>query len=401
MSLMLTITPRDPLIARDGRPFGVGSSERMRSLDWPFPSVLAGSLRTLIGKLAGGKFGPATVEKLKGLAVAGPLPLLEGQLYFPVPADLAVRPGDGRCFAARPAEPGGGEGCDLPHGSLRPVMLPLGDEDEDFKPADVPRFFSTERLSEWLSGTPEWSFDAVQAGPKERKAAWCAEGFLPAPDTDARWHVCIDPATGAAAESLLFMTAGLDYHLRLPGGSETRLVRLAARIDDPSAFEEHLKGLAHLHPMGGERRLAYWETGNGAAAGWTCPERVKEKLARTKKVRMVLATPAVFSEGWRPGWLENAPDGLAGTIPGTSVRVRLAGASIGRWQPVSGWSLEKGRVGPKPVWRLAPAGGVYFFEVIGGEAAELAGKWLAPVCDDGQHNRDGFGLAVWGVWDSQ
>jgi len=371
MSLFLKITPRDPLVARDGRPFGAGASERMRSLDWPYPSVLAGSLRTLAGKLAGGRFDPQTVADLKRLAVAGPLPLVDGELYFPVPADFVVRP-DGKCLAARPAALTEGEGCDLPDSALRPVLLALGDEEEDFKPAGVPRFFSRARLAEWLCGTPEWSFDGPKLTEKNKRTAqWRRDGFLPAPPKDERWHVRIERESGA----------------------------LAARVDDPSAFSDQLQQLAHLHPLGGERRLAHWEAGSGDGTVWECPANVREALAGATKIRMVLATPAIFSSGWRPGWLEESADGAAGVVPGTAVRVKLVGATIERWQPVSGWSLEEGRFGPKPVWRLVPAGGVYFFEVLEGEARELAAaRWMKSVCDEEQHRRDGFGLAVWGVW---
>lgn len=36
--ITLTITPRDPIVARDARPAGKGN--RLRSLDWIHPSVL-------------------------------------------------------------------------------------------------------------------------------------------------------------------------------------------------------------------------------------------------------------------------------------------------------------------------------------------------------------------------
>lgn len=397
MNLLLTITPRDPLVARDGRPFGAGASERMRSLDWPYPSVLAGSLRTLVGKLAGGEFDRDTVEKLKELAVAGPLPVVDSELYLPVPADVAVHP-DGRVFAARPASLKDGEGTDLPHGKLRPVLLPLGDEDEDFKPEPIPRFFSRDRLAEWLSAPAVPENFTVATEEEARRSDPGDTGFLPAPAKDERWHVRIDPETGTAAESELFMTTGLDYHLPAATGGSSGVIRLAARIDDASIFEDALKGLAHLHPLGGERRLAHWERA-GDAERWKCPDGVEQALGGADKVRMALATPAIFAGGWLPGWLEDTPDGPAGVVPGASVRVCLVGASIERWQPVSGWSLETGRTGPKPVWRLVPAGGVYFFEVLEGDAAELAEKcWLRSVSDGEQHRRDGFGLAVWGVW---
>ena len=48
--------------------------------------------------------------------------------------------------------------------------------------------------------------------------------------------------------------------------------------------------------------------------------------------------------------------------------------------------------------RMVPAGGVYFYQVVEGDAADLAESWLRPVSDDPQDRRDGFGLAVWGTW---
>jgi CRISPR-associated protein Cmr3 len=49
----IEVQVRDPLIARDGRPFGTGQGSRMRSLDWLLPSVLAGSFRSLVGENCG------------------------------------------------------------------------------------------------------------------------------------------------------------------------------------------------------------------------------------------------------------------------------------------------------------------------------------------------------------
>ena len=113
---------------------------------------------------------------------------------------------------------------------------------------------------------------------------------------------------------------------------------------------------------------------------------------------MVLATPAVFRHGWRPGWLNEQ---LAGQPPGANVALQLVGVSIQRWRAVSGWSLADlpgQKRGPKPVRRISPAGGVYFFEIAEGSASGLADRWLESVSDDEQDRRDGFGLAAWGVW---
>jgi CRISPR-associated protein Cmr3 len=113
---------------------------------------------------------------------------------------------------------------------------------------------------------------------------------------------------------------------------------------------------------------------------------------------MTLATPAIFEDGWKPAWL--GPD-LIGSPPGSGTRLRLVGVSIKRWQAVSGWSLANlpGQPrGPKPIRRIVPAGGTYFFETVDGRETDLADLWLEPVSDQPQDRRDGFGLAVWGVW---
>jgi CRISPR-associated protein Cmr3 len=47
---------------------------------------------------------------------------------------------------------------------------------------------------------------------------------------------------------------------------------------------------------------------------------------------------------------------------------------------------------------MVPAGSVYFFEIEGGNPSDLLESWLRPVSDNEQDRKDGFGLALWGVW---
>jgi CRISPR-associated protein Cmr3 len=65
-----------------------------------------------------------------------------------------------------------------------------------------------------------------------------------------------------------------------------------------------------------------------------------------------------------------------------------------QWQRVS--------IGPR-LFRhgnLVPAGSVYFFEVLSGNAEDLVKNlWLRSVCDEDQDRWDGFGLAIWRLWD--
>jgi CRISPR-associated protein Cmr3 len=393
---MLDITCRDTIVARDGRPFGAGQGNRMRSLNWPLPSVLAGSLRTTLGKAARGDFSAEAARDLLQVEIAGPFPRANGQLYLPTPEDCVVHPKQGALRTAPHPQDGGG--CDWPAAGLLPVGLTQTQASEDFKPTEAPAWWPLDRYAAWLAGK-HIAFD---------------EHFLHAAEKEERTHVKIDPAVGASEESQLFTTAALALsHLpqyfagdgadrsRAANGARRRRkfapITLCARIRANGWCGETAAKLDALHPLGGERRLAHWQATADANA-WKCPQEIRDALAKTKQVRMVLATPAIFSDGWKPGWLDEA---LKGSLPGTNIRVHLVGVSIQRWKAVSGWSLAElpGQPrGPKPVKRMVPAGGVYFFEIIEGKTSDLADHWLEPMSDDVQDRRDGFGLAVWGIW---
>lgn len=387
-STYVTITPHDPIIARDGRPFGAGQGIRMRSLEWPYPSVLAGSLRTLLGKLSGTGFDAATVEMLKLISIAGPLASFEDQLYFPSPKDILIRDENGKrdTFALRPMPMRPDEGWNLPAG-LWPTTLPDSVEKE-FKPAKIPAIWSIDKMVEWLADPTGFSFVA----PKDPDKLVVGDGFFDSLKKEVRVHVKIFPETGASEDRMLFETAGLDLSRK---GRSSGL-KLAARIDSVRNFGNVVNRLHELHPFGGERRLAEWKV-DITQNGWACPKKITDALRVSRRIRMVLATPAIFDDGWKPGWLKQ------GIPPGApeNVKLGLVSGCLGRWKPISGYSLENAIVGPKEVRRLVPGGSVYFFNVLKGEAKELAEKlWLRPVSDGEQDRRDGFGLALWGAWDS-
>jgi CRISPR-associated protein Cmr3 len=376
----LQLTAHDPIVARDGRPFGVGQGNRMKSLSWPYPSVVAGSFRTALVKATGGDFAGDTPRKLMGLPVAGAFPVAEGSLYLPAPNDCVVHPENGP-LRVYPQDQGEG-GCDLPANGLWPVMLTEKQAKTDFKPKETPAWWPAQKLADWLTGEAVDFKDGA---------------FLAAAETQVRDHVQLEADTGAAAENRLFATAGLSLtHLPRFGVKEGRFpekyagITLSVRVET-DGWE--VSTLNILHPLGGERRLIHWQA-KGNPVLWNCPSGVTNALGREKKVRMVLVTPAVFAHGWRPAWLDK--NTLEGVPPGTTVRLKLVGVCIPRWRAVSGWSLAVPR-GPKPVKRLVAAGGVYFFET-GDDPVLLAGRWLQPVSDDPQDRNDGFGLAVWGTW---
>lgn len=404
--MQLRVTPLDPFIARDSRPFGSGN--KARTLDWPYPSVIAGSLRTLLGKMAGG-FTSERVLELKAIQVRGPLPCLCDNLFYPRPLDALVReePRGGtlsrEVYPVRPI-PGTvfpqGSGTNLPAGLS--LSMPIGIPEEDFKPAPVPAFWSAERVWDWLSGEPSLPVGPVVTG------GW-GKDFLLGLKREERIHVGIDPGSGTAEESMIFSTSGLDFITGSPAEGYESLSMALDVSSEIDLYQAFLSQLDEIHPAGGERRLSRWKAeGETMKDSWRCPEKIKAALSGSGGlVRMMLASPAIFAEGWKPGWLRETGSGKAvsweGTPPGLSsesgLRLRLVSAVTGRWIPVSGWLLESGkRPGPKPLRRMVPAGSVYFFEVTQGDPLELEKLWLQPVCDDRQDRLDGFGLSLWGSW---
>jgi CRISPR-associated protein Cmr3 len=389
MSVLLELTPHDPLIARDGRPFGAGQGNRMRGLPWPLPSVVAGSFRTALVKAAGGEFTGDVPQRLMAeVAVAGVLPAHNGGLYLPAPLDCAWHKETKTIFRSAPQDVDESAGTDLPDG-LRPVMLSPEQAEEDFKAETPPAWWPLTKYVEWLT----------QAADRY-EPNWFTNDFLLTPRTAMRDHVALDANRGAAAEGQIFATANLHVsHLSRHGAkhddakakfsdrfAEVTLsarVRIAgdSRFALPSPF-------APWHPLGGERRLVHWQQCQQPVTGWDCPAKIKDALARTERVRLILATPAIFRQGWKP-------DLMGGPLK--DIGLRLMAACTGRWKAVSGWSLAPPR-GPKPIRRMVPAGSVYFFTCEKGAAARLADLWLNPVSDHDQDQRDGFGLALWGTW---
>ncbi len=391
-SLFLTIHPHDPVIVRDARPFRFGN--RMRSLDWPYPSVLAGSVRTMTAKMKGLEFTPDVVYALKKIRVSGPFAFFNDTLWFPAPHDIVVKDEGGKkkYFQVAPMALADhmGAGCNLPHPSLFPSLI-QGNDGSDFKPGKISPLWSVDMMVSWLVSS-EMSCVFQEKAKQE-------SGFLDLPRKESRVHAAIDPHCGSAKDEMLFETMGLDFIC--PGCNVP--LGLAGKVDDSESFLGFSK-IDTVHPFGGKRRLSHWKSGD-AHYGWICPEIVRSSCQGSRFLRMILVTPGIFTGGWLPGWLSEKNNFLEGSPPGASdkVRLRLISACVNRrWQPLSGWSLEQegGREkGAKQMKRMVPAGSVYFFERVDDTMDDfIEDAWLRSVCDDEQDRIDGFGMSVWGIW---
>ena len=366
----------DPLLFRDARPFSneLGALTA-RSLLLPLPSTIAGFIRTFVGNQLGWDWGQEW-QKAQDIKVHAPLLVhrhgFEGdaEFVFPAPADaLIYKKNDHRQITAlRPFQPPDGAGCDLPHSKLLPL---LPQDAVEVKPEGGYNLWKWHYLQNWLLDRSCLPSEPIAEIPRE-----------------TRVHVAIDPKKGTSERSHLYTVEYRTFEY-LKAGIYCRW-SLLARVCLPDDMEVDLEGLGLL---GGEKRVAHLRE----AEQWLeCPHDLQKALSGARYVRMVLATPAIFNDGWKPGWLDNALEGAPPNVSG--IRLRLIAAAVKRREAVSGWDYAHRR--PKPVRWLAPAGSVYFFELVDGSARTLAASaWLQPVSDKEADQDAGYGLALWGVWE--
>lgn len=378
-----TVEPRDTIVLRDGRPIADGAG-RMRTLRMPWPSSIAGLVRTRIGTTPQGDFTLAIPAALK-IAVCGPwivdlgAPAGGPSWWGPAPADAAwLRERDApphTCTRFRLAPTGCEPGYVTDLAGLQIVNFKDGATHKG-KPVASPALWRGDRLLEWLRDPASVTqFDCPRDGaPSARswRIAGSAEPFgISSPPVESRTHVKLDPNSGTADEGMLFVTESL----RTSGGPADVVGRFAFAF---ATTDDRLRD--GVVPLGGERRPSFLRRGlaehGPACDAWTWIPETATTL------RVVLITPALFEEG-------SVPKEISGA--------RVVAAAVGRAEHVSGWDLAAH--GPKPVRRAAPAGSVYWVEVPERETARdwAARVWMTCVSSTERDRLDGFGLALVGV----
>lgn len=356
------ITPIDPLISRDARSFGAGSP--MHVLNWLSQTVIAGTIRTTLYKSG------ENLEAIKKIKIRGSFPLVNNKIYFPRPLDIVKS--SSRIYQIKPLkEFPSDSGVNMPLSNLMPSQPDIGEDDEDFKPEKLKAFWSRELIINWLNdGNKNFTLNESET--------------LATPSQDERIHACIDPQTGISQDGNLFSTTGLDFIRR--NEHDKTFINSQISLDVEADLPENF-----IAVVGGERRLANFTRTESDKNLWSYPAELPEKF--DGRFRLILATPAIFSKGWLPDWI-NERD-LIGTIPNTDTKVKLISAVIDRWLPVSGWGYERGKTGHKPMRRAVPSGSVYFFEVVEGTLS-AKNLWLKSICTNEQDINDGFGLTLIG-----
>jgi CRISPR-associated protein Cmr3 len=379
------IEPHDSLIVRDGRPFNATAGSRAKSLDFPFPSTLIGSVRTRIGLAKNGdnwqKFDDDLIDEILKIEMFGAL-LAEikndGKLEFfaPTPADsLYLKPEDESDKNLFPLVPLSENYLSNLNDNLDMKLRLLGIEKDKEnpnkevkgKPNSEVRFWNWKRFEVWLIEAKADKVTNEQLG---------ISGLI----SDQRTHVKIDYERKSNIDGGLFQTRGLEFTTK-----DRKRLALALQLSDSKGLDEG------LFPLGGERRVVRWS--KKVCEFPKCPQAVIDGIKKSGHCRLILMTPAYFEKGFLP----------------KNINAEVKAVAVNRSQVISGWDF-KGRFDkqknrfvpcPKPTRRLTPAGTVYFLEIKGDVDEFINKTWFENIGDCDQTKLDGFGLAVLGNWDGE
>ena len=375
----ICIAPHSPLVFRGGKTWGAtGGADHF---PFPPPATIAGALRAAWGDQEHLDFAlPVSPghDIVRAVGCRGPLLCLLnddgaiGTVYFPKPLDAVYAHDDvGGVLALTPqlARAPDDRGSNLPSG-VRPLVL---SGEMTGKPVEGDAFWTQYEMEQWLLR------GATHTPPKKLGVRELA--------VDLRTHIAIGES-GAVVDGALFQSAGLEF-------SRKKLEKLET-FGMLVCFGEPLARAPRR--IGGEgRSTTLLPRAGGEPSVFGGPQHPDLLAALrgtvpTQMFRVVLATPAIFSCGWRPEWIDKTT--LIGHPPTSAagVTVRLIAAAVDRWQAYSGWSLQTKQ--GHAVRRMAPAGSVYWFELVTGTGEDVAALWLQSICDADQDRLDGFGLVL-------
>ncbi len=367
----LTLEPLDVLFFRDGRPFGAATSGASAL---PLPQTLAGAIWTGLlethgcdfarlqsalrerGDLAAAIASAGGPPWIAALGVRGPWLArrpASGELEVLVPAPAVLHAdksrhatAERRLHALRPLPPGRLPGWRPPESA--PGLWPLWLRHPQ----------PTQPATGYLTPAGLQAFLAAKPVPANQLVG--AEQLF---DYDRRTGIGIDPDRLSAEESRIY---GATFLALKPEVSLYAEVVLPREVDR-SAFP-CIETLA----FGGEGRRVRVHS---LERPFPWPEQAPAR--RGEKPLVLLITPGLFRESWKPAALNG----------------RLVAAAVPGSVAVSGWDLARG--GPKPNRFAAQAGSVYFLDQFPNNDLTLLPDSLADRPDD---QAQGWGCYLKGVW---
>lgn len=193
---------------------------------------------------------------------------------------------------------------------------------------------------------------------------------------ETRVGIALDPKTRSAQEGMLYSAEALSFK------DNAGFIVTISGADQISALA---KGDLSL---GGDQRAS-----NFKQIQVSIPEVDYKKIEQNKKFKLLLTSPAMFSEGWVPDNVKIK--GSDYILSYKNCKAKLVCASIKGYETLSGWNMVKKM--PKTAVKTVPAGSVYWFEDFEGDISSLKdlinnGIWNDNLCK--QRVAEGYNRAV-------
>lgn len=375
------ISPRDPLIFRNGKPFTAAPGSRAETLPMPFPGTISGAVRTKAWtNSATGVFDKSRINDPYN--TRGPL-LVELDTadniidwFFPPPADTVFFETADKCkkeadlFDLKPMPQQKAVLLD----SKDMVLCGFSDKKPQKPFRSPPSFWNWSTLIQWLEKpVSQMNVDLESIGISH----------LP---VEHRIHVAMVNALQSAKEGALFQTSGVEFDYQTGQNSplqKTRRFGLVAISD----LDLHGGGLGF---MGGEKRIVDWTPLQGELPFESCPKNIRDEIENSGFCRLLLITPAYFGG-------KNRPQKILANLG-----VEIIAIINNRFQTVSGWDYQTKK--PKPTKHLVPAGSVFFLKLsddLQKRNQFIDQVWGKNIGDDPQMCSDGYGLSLLGTWDGK
>jgi len=142
-------------------------------------------------------------------------------------------------------------------------------------------------------------------------------------------------------------------------------------------------GKEGLLRFGGEGKGAYYQKIN--SLNKPTIDKVEGNI-----FKLYLLTPAIFKNGWYPDWLD---ENFKGKFK--DIELELIASAIGKPQYIGGWDIDKNQ--PKKMFKVIPAGSVYYFRVVKGEKEMVREVFdYKSIVSIEDYQKEGFGIAIVG-----
>ena len=324
MTKTIELEALDTLFFRDGKPFTMGEDTWAEGIFPPLPSVIYGALRTA--------YFSEDIERFKTIEKKDDSALLRimsycfkygSRIYFPIPLDLIE--------VVHPTNKG-------PRKELRLLKLNIHDKEN---------FASSVPTSHFLESDTE-NFDVVE------------NGIINSLDLANYLAVNISSADYHSLNDFIFLEpkVGIGLNNDTRAAKDGQLYRVGMqRLDQLSfavGFEfELLDSIPAMIRLGGEGKAVQCQSIES--------KEIRQKISIPmslivgKRFKLYLATPALFTDGWKTSWMTTGYSEYRG------IKIRLLAAAVGKPVPVGGFNMKE--KSPKAMRKAVPAGSVYYLEL--------------------------------------